>query len=392
MLEQPVAITSQYDFFVPAFEVRLKGRSLDREVLRDVINVSYRDGLGSIDACELTLNNWDAERRDFKYLENDLFDPGAQLELSLGYLDKGGLTLMLRGTVVSLAPDFPAAGQPTLLVRALNSLYRLHFKQETRVFEGKTDTQIARALVDALAQERPELNLQLETRPANAQLETPQEYVLIENEYPIVHLLERARHNGYDLYLEDVEEAGRSVSKLHFHPSERGVPAVFKLAWGQSLIGFKPTLRTAGQVSKVTVRGWDARKREEIVGVATRDDLPFDGLPDAQALAAVDAALAGSEIVISDEPVADERDAEQKALDHLVHRAKEMVTGSGSVVGLPELRAGRPVYLCKLGARFSGRYLVTGSTHTIGDGGYTTSFEARLESLRHGGGSSPCDP
>lgn len=392
MLEQPVAISSQYDFFVPAFEVRLEGRSLDREVLRDVIAVSYRDGLGSIDACELTLNNWDAERRDFKYLASDLFDPGARLELWLGYHDKGGLTLMLRGTVVSLAPDFPASGQPTLLVRALNSLYRLHFKQETRVFEGKTDTQIARAIVDTLAQERPELNLELETRPANAQLETPQEYVLIDNEYPIVYLLERARHNGYDLYLEDVEEAGRAVSRLHFHPTERGVPAVFRLAWGQSLIGFKPTLRTAGQVSKVTVRGWDAHAREEIVGVATRDDLQFDGLPDAQALAAVDAALAGSEIVISDEPVTSKRDAEQKALDHLTDRAKEMVTGSGSVVGLPELRAGRPVYLCKLGARFSGRYLITSSTHSIGDGGYTTSFEARLESPKHGGGSNPCDP
>jgi hypothetical protein len=29
--------------------------------------------------------------------------------------------------------------------------------------------------------------------------------------------------------------------------------------------------------------------------------------------------------------------------------------------------------------RFDGTYLVTATTHTIGDGGYTTDFSARME-------------
>ena len=62
--------------------------------------------------------------------------------------------------------------------------------------------------------------------------------------------------------------------------------------------------------------------------------------------------------------------------------AKNLVTGSGSTVGLPELRAGRPVYIRGLGRRFSGRYLVTSSTHALGDSGYTTQFEARMEELK----------
>jgi phage protein D len=391
MSENPIHIYTDYDFYVPAFEVRIKGRSLDRDVLRDVVSVSYTDSLGRMDSCELTLNNWDADKRDFKYIDSDLFDPGGQIELYMGYYDKGGLTLMLRGTIVSLSPNFPAGGQPTLQVRALNQLYRLHFKQDTQVYENKTDTEIAQAILGKISQEQPNLNLELETRPANQQIETLQEYVLINNQYPIVYLMERARHNGYDIYIEDDEENGRTVSKLHFHPSERGVPAVYKLVWGQSLITFKPTLRTSKQVSKVTVRGWDARKREEIVGEATRDDLPFNGLPNQEALSAVDSALAGSEIVISDEPVISKADADQKALDHLTNRAKDMVTGSGSVVGLPEIRAGRPVYICKLGARFSGRYIITSSTHSIADSGYTTTFEARMEELKQGGSRNPCD-
>ena len=52
-----------------------------------------------------------------------------------------------------------------------------------------------------------------------------------------------------------------------------------------------------------------------------------------------------------------------------------MVTATGSTVGLPDLRAGSVVEIDGLGDRFSGRYFVTGTTHTIGDGGYTTQFD-----------------
>jgi uncharacterized protein len=389
MTSNPAPIYQDYDFYVPTFEVRLKGRSLDREVLRDVLQVTYSDSLGQMDSCELTINNWDAETRGLKYSDSDLFDPGGQIELYMGYHDRGGLTLMLRGTIVALAPDFPAGGQPTLQVRALNQLYRLHFKQVTEPFVEKTDTQIAQAIVGRIGQEQPGLNLELETRPANQQ-ETPHEYILINNDYPIVFLMERARHNGYDIYIEEVEEGSRTVSKLHFHPSERGAPVTYKLDWGRTLISFKPTLRTAKQVSKVTVRGWDARRREAFQESATRNDLSTRGLPSQEDMQALDSALAGSEIVIADQPVSSRQEAREKARDYLTRLANDLVTGSGGTVGLPELRAARPVFICGLGRRFSGRYVITSSTHSIGDGGYTTSFEARMENLR-GDGQSPCD-
>jgi phage protein D len=99
-------------------------------------------------------------------------------------------------------------------------------------------------------------------------------------------------------------------------------------------------------------------------------------------MAAVDSALAGSEEVIADEPIETEQEAKQKAKAHLANLAKNLVTGSGSTVGLPELRAGRPVYIQGLGSRYSGRYLITNTTHTLGDSGYTTQFEARMEELK----------
>lgn len=388
----PVPIYTNYDFYVPAFELKIKGRNLDREVVRDVISVSYTDSLDKLDSCQFTLNNWDAETRTFKYNNSDLFDPGTSIELYIGYYDRGGLTLMLRGQIVSLSPDYPAGGQPTLQVRALNQLYKLHFKQDTQVFPNKTDSEIAQAVLDKIMQDQnrqrssggqPSLNLELEPRnPSDNQGEEQHNYIVINNEYPIVFLMERARHNGYDIYIEEIDQDGTPVSKLHFHPPTSGNTAIYELVWGKTLISFKPTLKTKEQVAKVTVRGWNPRTKQQITGEATWDDLGFRGLPSAAEMAAVDSALAGSEEVIADEPIETEQEAKQKAKDHLTNLAKNLVTGSGSTVGLPELRAGRPVYIQGLGSRYSGRYLITSTTHALGDSGYTTQFEARMEELK----------
>jgi uncharacterized protein len=393
-----VPIWTNYDFFVPAFEVRVKGRGLPGDAVGDVLSVSYSDSLDKLDSCQITLTNWDEERRDFKYTGDPARAPvdfrlGTDVELWMGYRDRGGLTLMLRGEVVSVAPDFPAGGQPTVQVRILNKLYKLHFKQETRAFQDRTDSQIADQIVQKLAQDlsarasaagSPPLNLTLQTSPQNTSIERPHAYILLRGEYPIVFLMERARHNGYDLYVE--EDPDTRETKLHFHPPDRGMPAAYELVWGESLISFKPTLRTKEQVSTVVVRGWDPVKKEAFEGKATLDDLDR-GLLETAELAAADSALAGSEVVITDEFVQDKQEAEQKALGHLRDGVKDLVTGSGTTVGLPELRAGQPAHIGKLGPVFSGRYLVTSSTHAIGDGGYTTQFEARMEQPDDAGGN-----
>ena len=73
------------DFYVPAFEVKLAGRPAGQDVVRDILSVTYKDSVQDIDSFEITINNWDAETRAFKYSDQRLFDPGEQVELRMGY-------------------------------------------------------------------------------------------------------------------------------------------------------------------------------------------------------------------------------------------------------------------------------------------------------------------
>ena len=61
----------QGDFYVPRFEIKIAGANLPQNVLRDVMQVTYKDSVKEIDSFEITVNNWDAEKREFKYVGSE---------------------------------------------------------------------------------------------------------------------------------------------------------------------------------------------------------------------------------------------------------------------------------------------------------------------------------
>jgi phage protein D len=357
------------DFYVPEFEVRLRGRPLPRDVIRDVTAVTYKDALDEIDSFEITINNWDAEKRDFKYADSDLFDPGKQVEVSLGYFGRSKRR-MITGEITSLKPTFPAAGQPTLGITGLSLLHRLRTEQVSETYEKLTDTQIARRI-------EQRLGVKLETDAAASASEQPYPYIIQDNQYDIVFLMERARRIGYDLFVEEKP----SGSVLYFGPSIGVRRATYRLTYGRSLVQFTPNLTTANQVAEVTVRGWDNVKKKKIEATAKRSQIATKGVGAVGGQSAIEQSFNQRKEILAMRPIATEAEARKLAVETLERIAKDMVTGSGTTVGLPDLRAGCVLELDGLGERFSGRYFVTSTSHAIGDGGYTTSFDCRREEL-----------
>ena len=384
------------NFFVPHFKVELDGTKLHDPVIRDVQQVTYRDSVSDagaqqgggggrndqIDSFELTLNNWDAETRTFKYEPpsssqyDGLFAPGKELWLHMGYLSK--LRLMLKGQITTIEPNFTESGPATLSVRGLNVLHKFRKRQHTWAWPYKEkDSNIALQLgQQAETRDRPGLGMRVVIHDAARNSEEP-EFVFMNNQYDISFLLDRARRRGYALYL-DQDDDGEF---LFFGPSNQHVaPVTYVLEWGRSLSSFRPTLTTANQVGQVTVRGWDRNRHRAFEGTAKiPEDCPVNG-----DLREVARDVQGREEVIADRPVRSEREAKEMAREILCNFRRDIVRGSGSTVGLPDLRAGSRVVIRGLGTRFSGNYFVTSSTHTIGPNGYKTTFESRREGPEEG--------
>jgi len=388
---------NQGAFYVPQFELRLGGTGISSEVLRDIQQVTYRDNIKQIDSFEFTVNNWDPGLRSFKYVGSEtsaslnsqteegkrqhLFDPGGpDVTLRMGYV--GHLVDMMTGVFTTLEPNFPSSGGPTLTVRALNVLHKLRTKQFTYAWTDKKDSDIAESLATLTDKDtgKKRFPLPVDTDSSAKQQESVIPYVAQENMYDVEFLLSRARVRGYVVVVrETAAKNGKGTEqRLYFGPSlQAGIRDVtFELSWGKSLIEFKPTLTTANQVKSVTVHGWNRSSKKPIAGTATIDDPRVKNNKDLH-----DYLKKGEprEEIVVNEPVFTETQAKERALAILSDRQKEMVTATGSTVGLPDLRAGRKVILSGLGARFSGSYFITETTHTIGASGYTTRFTARRE-------------
>lgn len=370
-MNRPVDISREGDFYVPAFEVRIAGRMLDPTVIKDVISLEYSDDLEAIDRFSLTVNNWDAERRGFKYSDDDLFLPKAEIEIDIGYLPSD-LHRVITGHITDAQVSFPASGQSVLTVSGLNKLDDLRNEQRSQVFENMTDSAIARQVIG-------DIGLDVRTDASAEGREEEHEFVFQSNQYDLFFLKDRARRIGYELVLEETSEG---APRVYFGPSDSiASRPEYQLSYGRTLIDFQPDLSTAKQVGSVRVEAWDRRNKAPITAEASRSDLRTEGVGDSGQQGAIDADLGERVEVIADHPVRSQREADLLAQETLEKIAKEMVKGSGTVVGLPRLRAGGVLVLDGLGTRFSGRYFVTKTTHSIGDGGYTTKFDCRLEDV-----------
>src|ERR1700722_1431596 len=266
----PLEVFRGRDFYVPAFRVRV-GNSDLKEEMHDIQSVTYTDSLTEIDSVQLTVNNWDPDNRTFKYSDGDTFNPGKEIEVFMGYFQNGQdqRQLMLSGDITTMTPNFPSSGGPTLSVTGLSILHRFRLQQETNQFQDDQDTTVAKKLIkqihDQVKGSTPNIELQLDETEAALNLahEDPIPSLAMDNQYPIMFLMERARRIGYELTITEGEPTSDTtrVLTVHFRPSSYVVRPTYVLEWGVSLISFQPNLQTATQVSEVTVRGWNPQEK-----------------------------------------------------------------------------------------------------------------------------------
>ena len=280
---------------------------------------------------------------------------------------------MCQGHIKTLEPNFPSGGAPTLSVRGVNLLDSFRKKQHTRAWTQKRDSEIAEDIGYLSDTASGKEKVAIRTLDSAKQAEPQIDFVAQENEYDIDFLQKRARQRGYVITYND------SKKEIYFGPSNgkgKGIPISYLLEWGKSLIDFKPTLTVVNQVKSVTLHGWNRNTKKPIVETATLGDKRFANNQDIQRI--IQDCNPRDEIVVS-EPVFTPQQARERAFAILLDRSNDAVKASGTTVGLPDLRAGVNVEIGGLGPRFSGRYFVTETTHSIGNGGYTTKFSARRE-------------
>lgn len=379
------------DYYAPNFKLEIEGRQLKPESIGDVLEVKVTMDLENLTSVDLSVNNWDSTNFTFKYSDSNIFDVGNRIHVQMGYADQ--LLSMAHGVIATLTPRFAESGAPTIGITALDSMFKLRDSKpkegEQKKYVDKTDSDIAREVA-----KRNKMQIDADDTTETHSL------VIQKNQDDAQFLMERAKRIDYDCYVQVDPQSGED--KLFFKKPTDGRDGrrsrIYVFEWGNSpmnpappppdvkpedrfpsLINFNPTLTLSKQVGKVTVRGWDPKTKQKIVYTATKNDLPGLG-GDSGGTSGPEAAekrLQNKQDTVVDAPVSSAQEARDLAISLLRERAYEFITGSGQVIGLPDLRPGDNVELTGLGKRFSGIYYVKKVEHAIGSSGYRTQFEVR---------------
>jgi uncharacterized protein involved in type VI secretion and phage assembly len=172
---------------------------------------------------------------------------------------------------------------------------------------------------------------------------------------------------GYDLYVNGRE--------LHFQKAPTSPPEI-PLEWGKELLQFHTRSTTAFQVPEITVRGWDWKKQQAIVGQATNGATSTKIGESRTGTAQAKAAFGNAKLDIVDMPVETQDEAKavaQSLADAIAggHIYAEGVTNGG----MGDILPGKLVNIKGVGTRFSGKYYVTATRHRYTpQEGYVTTF------------------
>jgi phage protein D len=351
-----MAQPSDLDRMVPQCRLRIAGADLPEEAQADLVEVAVHQDVAAPGMFTLRLLNWDMDRLEFTWSDDDLFAAGGEVEVLMGYV--GHLETVLIGEITGLEPEFAAGELPMVTVRGYDRRHRLMRGRKTRSFAKSKDSDIAGQIAG-------DAGLTARTEDTGV----VHDYELQHNQTDLEFLESRARRIGFEVVVEDKD--------LLFRPRQNTGAEALTLERSVDLLELHPRLTTLGQAGEVAVRGWSPKDKEAIVGKAAAGDEGTKMGGSATGPAVAEEVFGAAVAATVDLPVLSQAEADQIAGGRLKEIALSYVTGDGVARGRTDLKAGQVVRIEGVGSRFSGLYYTSSVCHTYSCRGYRTAFTFR---------------
>jgi phage protein D len=320
----------------------------------DVISFVVERDLGQPDMAVITLRN-DHHKHTMER------NPAQTVEIKAGGAEEGSpKSVMFKGEIVGIEPSYKAQGDSKVVIRAFNKMHRMLRGKKSKTYQDQSDQDIVSSLVGAHG-----LTAECGSDPKITHV-----HVYQHNQTDLEFIRVRAARLGFSVWCED--------GTLYFDKpktdQDSGIELKIEEAAEHHLKAFHARVSAANVVNKVTVRGWDPKKKEEIVGEATAAGSKLGSTNASSAAGALGEAVTFT----VDHPIYSVAEAQAIAKAKLGDHMMSYLTGEAECRGHGAYKPGIVVTITVNADtpddRFNGKYLVTGVTHkyTHGSGGNPT--------------------
>jgi phage protein D len=348
--------------------IKIDGKETPQSLEEDILQIFVEESLHQPGMFTILLRNdyQVGSQTDKPWKYQDLLQIGKSIVIGFissttkdSTFEKENRGEVLQGEITAIDIHFTEKTQAPIIVRGYDTSHRLHRGRYNRSFQNMTDGDIA----DKIAKE---VGIDIEDIEKNG---VPHDYVFQENQTNMEFLRERAKRNGFELFVQD--------GKLNFRkPKADGKELTLK--WLADIRSFHVRMTSAEQVKEVEVRGWDYSQKRVMISTAKTEQVLTQtengkGSARSTAFNGKGSTNAVPKMIVVDQPFFNPKEGDRIAQALCDEIGGQFISADASSEGNPNIRPGKVVKLEGMGA-YSGKYYITETRHAYQERVYTTEF------------------
>ncbi|PWJ57472.1 Rhs element Vgr protein [Dyadobacter jejuensis] len=329
-------------------EILINGTALSNEI--NVIRFSVSKVYNKVATAKLMIDDGSVADMDFPQSNSDLFKPGQEIEIRLGY-DENPSTIF-KGIIIRHTVKIRNGSY--LEVEAKDKAIKLttHRKNKTFVGTGLKDSQVMEEIIGSVVEK--------EVEPTTVSHKQLVQYATSDWDF----ILTRAEANSMMVLTDD----GKLVIKKPEMDQDSGL--TFAYGGTNNIIEFEAEMDVRHQPNSTTSTSWNYLQQAGIEPITGTSSFPETGNITSTDLGAV----LGADVELKHSGYIPEPQLRQWADSYALRKNMSKVYGRLQVSGRPTLKPGHKITLDGVGDRFNGPVLITGVLHQY-NGNYLTDIQ-----------------
>ena len=339
---------------VPEVKVKIDSKEITTKVFDKFVKLKVSSATDAVGMAKVVFN----DNRECELQNEKSFTIGKSISISIGYSQE--FKELFNGEIARIDYNFSQAGFNTIELVCFDKLYKLSRIKHSQAFIKMKDSEIAKQLAD-------EVGLQSDIDATTTTID----YLFQNNQTNLDFLRMRAKRIGYEVAIDN----GKFIfKKARFLKNDTGP----EIKLEEDLIEFSAKIDATNVLEEIVVTSWDPVTKTRVEGRAKAGDEPY----------VASAANKGTKEVkkrIKDKaknykidiPNLSAKEAKAIAKAELTRRSMDFLTGYGSCIGNPDIKASKIIKIKNVGKKISGEYYVVSCEHIYSTSGYKTLFEVK---------------
>jgi len=334
------------------FEVKVNGNTIDGDI--NIFSIEIEKLVNKISSAVIVIKDGDAATGKFEASSSDTFVPGAEIDILAGYENKN--ITIFQGIITEQNIQVNKEVGSALSLKCRDKAIKMVVGRKSKTYAKKKDSDIISSIINAAG------GLSANVTATETQWEEQVQYYTTDWDF----VMARAESNGMIVTTEN--------GKVSVIKPDNDTSSVLDIQYGDNLIEFEGALDAITQLAKAKANSWDFKTQKTINGEASNSYAGAGNLSSKK----LSEVVGLSDYELQTSGYLQQSDLVNWSKSAMIKSEYSKTQGNVKVYGTSKVNPANYISLKALGDRINGDHIVSGVTHEIKEGSWTTDISFGL--------------